>query len=319
MTIRAGRPRASAGALFAAAVLLCGLAACDRQARGGIPEAAIDYAARPPVRLSMDDLHRAGGVPPGWSLTVPVGDASAGREIFAAQGCPSCHAVEGDGLSADERRPGPELTGMADHHPQAYFVEAILNPNAVIVEGPGYAGADGLSTMPAYPDLTAAELTHLIAYLASLTGDGAEAHAGCENEGPRLDFKADRLPAAGPPAANAAPSSAESEAAQAFLAVTYEVRAGAVDALRAWFSGEGGEALRSFDGLVDVETHVDRTRRGGDVVTVFAFRDMSRLFSFLAEAGPAGLLRGIDTHAEAIDRQIFETRPVYRAGAFSLG
>jgi hypothetical protein len=34
---------------------------------------------------------------------------------------------------------------MGDHHPPAYVAEAILDPNAVLVDGPGYVGEDGFS------------------------------------------------------------------------------------------------------------------------------------------------------------------------------
>ena len=70
---------------------------------------------------------------------------------------------------------GPELTGMGGRHPTDYLVESILNPNAVIVEAPGFTGPDGLSKMPDYRDsMTVAQLIDLVAYLKSLTGgDGS--------------------------------------------------------------------------------------------------------------------------------------------------
>src|SRR5262249_41705658 len=40
----------------------------------------------------------------------------------------------------------------------------------VLVEGPGYIGGDGRSIMPAYPDMTLAQLTNLVAYLKTLGG-----------------------------------------------------------------------------------------------------------------------------------------------------
>jgi hypothetical protein len=58
---------------------------------------------------------------------------------------------------------------MARHHPAGYLAESVINPNAVIVQEPGYTGPDGLSTMPDYRDsLTLAELDDLVAYLKSL-------------------------------------------------------------------------------------------------------------------------------------------------------
>jgi hypothetical protein len=69
------------------------------------------------------------------------------------------------------------LTGVGSHHPPEYFAESILNPNAIIVIGPGYTGADGLSIMPDFREvLTVADLIDLVAYLKSL--QGAHDHEG---------------------------------------------------------------------------------------------------------------------------------------------
>jgi mono/diheme cytochrome c family protein len=123
----------------------------------------------------MEELHRHGGVPPGWRFRVPVGDPKEGREVFAKLECFTCHVVNGERFAAVPKEAdavGPELTGMGSHHPAAYFAEAIVNPNAVIVTGPGYTGSDGLSRMPDYGDvLTVRQLIDLMAYLRSLTGD----------------------------------------------------------------------------------------------------------------------------------------------------
>jgi len=60
---------------------------------------------------------------------------------------------------------------MGGRHPTDYLLESVLNPNAVIVEGPGFTGQDGLSKMPDYGDsLTVAQLIDLVAYLRNLTG-----------------------------------------------------------------------------------------------------------------------------------------------------
>ena len=45
----------------------------------------------------------------------------------------------------------------------------MINPNAVIVEGPGYTDVDGRSIMPSYADrLSVTELLDLVAYLRTL-------------------------------------------------------------------------------------------------------------------------------------------------------
>ena len=124
-------------------------------------------AAAGPQRLTMAELHAAGGVPPGWRFSPPPGDAELGRALFARLGCPACHRVDGAG-GPDARR-GPDLTEEGEHHPAGYLLESVINPDAVIVDGPGYARADGRSIMPSYADrLTVAELLDLVAYLQTL-------------------------------------------------------------------------------------------------------------------------------------------------------
>ena len=126
------------------------------------------------VRITMQALHQLGGVPPGWSLSPPSGDAVRGRATYERLGCHSCHVVRGAAFPAPTG-PGPELTGMGSHHPAAYFVESIVNPSAVVVDGPGYVGSDGQSTMPTYPDMSLAQLGDLVAYLRSLqSGESAQ-------------------------------------------------------------------------------------------------------------------------------------------------
>jgi Cytochrome c len=144
-------------------------------------------AAAPPAerpaggrRISMEDLHRAGGVPPGWRFSWPVGDARKGREVYSRLECYQCHEVKGEAFPPvvqDPKRRGPALSGMGTHHPAEYFAESILEPNAVIVMGDGYIGADGRSIMPDYRDsLTLAETIDLVAYIRSLTGGDDHSH-----------------------------------------------------------------------------------------------------------------------------------------------
>jgi putative copper resistance protein D len=123
-----------------------------------------------PRRMTMEALHASGGVPPGWAFTSPAGDAGRGREVFARLECFTCHAIRGAAFPRPSR-PGPDLTGVGDHHPAGYLAESIMNPNAVIVEGRGYTGPDGRSIMPDYRDsLSVGDLIDLIAYLKSLGG-----------------------------------------------------------------------------------------------------------------------------------------------------
>jgi mono/diheme cytochrome c family protein len=127
----------------------------------------------------MEELHRHGGVPRGWKFTLPAGDPKAGREVFAKLECSKCHEAKPD-FPRGERGPGdvgPELTGMGAHHPAEYFAQSIVDPNAVIVAGPGFVGPDGRSIMPDFRDtVTFTELVDLVAYLKSLDGGGHHQH-----------------------------------------------------------------------------------------------------------------------------------------------
>jgi putative copper resistance protein D len=122
------------------------------------------------ARITMQELHASGGVPKGWMFTSPPGDAARGREVFARLACYTCHAVAGEKFPRPSKV-GPALSDVGHHHPAGYLLESVINPNAVIVEAPGYTGPDGRSTMPDYRDsLSTRELIDLIAYLKSLGG-----------------------------------------------------------------------------------------------------------------------------------------------------
>ena len=141
------------------------------------------HATEGPVHITMEALHAAGGVPPGWKFTLPVGDVEAGREAFTTMQCYTCHNVAGETFPAypPRKEEGPDLTGMGAHHPAAYFAESVVNPNAVIVTGEGYIGPDGRSSMPEYNEMTLAQLIDLVAYLKSLGAPSA--HTGHDSSG----------------------------------------------------------------------------------------------------------------------------------------
>ena len=140
-------------------------------------------------RVTMEELHRSGGVPRGWTFTLPAGDAGRGRQAFADLECYKCHSVQGAGFpdAGSGRQPGPELTGMGSHHPAEYFAQSIIDPNAVIIEGPGFTGPDGRSIMPSYADaLSVKQLIDVVAYLKSLGSaeGGHAAHGATGARGP---------------------------------------------------------------------------------------------------------------------------------------
>lgn len=155
-----------------------------------------DAAAVTRWRVTMDDLHRMGGVPRGWKFMLPQGDAARGRQVFADLECYKCHAIKGESFpatTADARNVGPDLTGMGALHPAEYLAESILQPNRVIVQGPGFTGPDGLSLMPGFSDsLTVSQLVDLVAFLKSQTSGGDHAGhgtTGMEREAVAGDFK----------------------------------------------------------------------------------------------------------------------------------
>jgi hypothetical protein len=142
-------------------------------------EHAMHRAAAAPgsYRVTMEELHKSGGVPRGWIFTPPAGDAARGREVYLRLGCPVCHGAGGreTGARAGGRETGaragvgPDLTGVGEHHPAGYILESIINPNAVVVEAPGYTTPDGRSIMPDYRgQLSVSELIDLVAYVQSL-------------------------------------------------------------------------------------------------------------------------------------------------------
>src|SRR5437867_870434 len=106
----------------------------------------------------------------GWVFRRRAGNPRRGRDVFARLECFRCHRLRGESYPPPSGA-GPELTGIGGHHPRSYIAESILDPNTVIIEGPGYMGPDGRSTMPDYRDaLSVADLLDLVAYLETQGG-----------------------------------------------------------------------------------------------------------------------------------------------------
>jgi len=291
-------------------VLCVLLAGCGD--RGKTPEPSPTRARTSPksVRITMDALHQLGGVPAGWQLTLLSGDVGAGRTAFEELGCNSCHKVAGEKFSEQGTTgPGPELTGMGSHHPPAYFLEAILNPDAVLVDGQGYVSHQGRSTMPVYPDLTITQLEDLVAYLASLKSD--DPHAGHHMHAGQGGVAAQPNPADRP----APPDTA----ARIFFAQSYDVVPGKVKEFEEWFRREGAQKFLGVDGLLSVQTFVDGTRAAHVVTSVWGFRDEAALNAFMSAHDPATIAVGtqFDAYVGPHDHQVFRTPPMYQAPALS--
>ena len=90
-------------------------------------------------------------------------DVAAGKKIYDANGCGTCHAISGKGGAA-----GPILTatGAASAHTQIWLAEQVSNPKA---HNPN-------STMPGYAtSIKGKDLTSLAVFLVSLKGEPAAA------------------------------------------------------------------------------------------------------------------------------------------------
>ncbi len=111
--------------------------------------------------------------PKDWHFTLPQGDPSKGREVFAKFACFTCHRVVGEDFpDPGVKALGPELTKMGAMHPLEFFAESVLNPDAVVAED-RYRREDGGSMMRSLNNLmTVQELIHLSAFLASLRPPG---------------------------------------------------------------------------------------------------------------------------------------------------
>ena len=278
----------------------------------------------PGVRTTMMALHQTGGVPPGWKLVPPPGDVATGRQLFQDLGCTSCHKVKGEPWENEAGPEGPELTGMGAHHPPGYFAEAILNPDAVIVDGPGWVDANGRSTMPSYPDLTIAQLADLVAYIASLrTGHDMSAMMAGGAAAPAPGG----APAPGAPPRPMLPANlierppAPEQPAKYFYAQSYDVLPGRMQAFTEWFRSEGARQFLAIPGMVSIETFVDNLRPTASVTTLWGFRDAAALgaFSDLMATKPELIALGerFDSFIGDHDHSTFARPPVYRVPALS--
>ena len=121
-------------------------------------------AQQQPGNSARDEIHQLQD----WTFTLPQGDPVKGRKVFVKLECYSCHQVLGEKFPQPGGDAiGPELSQMASMHPLEYFVEAIMNPSAVIEDR--YRGADGRSKMPSFNDImTVEELIDLATFLKSL-------------------------------------------------------------------------------------------------------------------------------------------------------
>lgn len=267
--------------------------------------------AQPGVRLSMDALHQQGGVPLGWQISLSPGDHAAGRQAFVDFGCPSCHRISGESFpTATGTELGPDLSGMGSHHPPAYFAEAIVNPDAVLIDAPGYVGTDGHSTMPTYPEMTLRQLGDIVAYLSSLDQGGTPS---CHSGGASTMNAAVNMSTVD---LQNRPQPQPGEARVVF-AQTYNVLPGQLAAFETWFATQGRQQFLAVDGLVSIDTFVDAARPGTAVTSLFGFRDETALRNFMGDPATAELWKQFDAFVGPHGHYASDRPLVYRAPALS--
>ena len=96
--------------------------------------------------------------------TVAEGDPAAGKEVYAAQGCGSCHTFEEAGSTGQV---GPNLDESLQGDDADFIRESIVDPDAEIAEGyqPG--------VMPSFEgQLSDTEIEALVEYLQQATQGG---------------------------------------------------------------------------------------------------------------------------------------------------
>jgi mono/diheme cytochrome c family protein len=125
------------------------------------PEAGAKVKERPPALPQTTSTETA---PP----AAPKGDAVAGKALFAAQGCTSCHTFKPAGATG---KVGPDLDNLAADAKtanrgslDAYTAESIKDPSAYTV--PKYPSG----VMPPFSSLTAQQVSDLVAFLTTSSG-----------------------------------------------------------------------------------------------------------------------------------------------------
>jgi mono/diheme cytochrome c family protein len=93
----------------------------------------------------------------------PEGDPAAGKQVFAAQGCGSCHALADAGTSGEV---GPNLDETLPNKDAGFIRTSIIAPNAEVAEG----FQPGLMPQDYEQKLSPEELANLVAYLQQATG-----------------------------------------------------------------------------------------------------------------------------------------------------
>jgi cytochrome c oxidase subunit 2 len=90
--------------------------------------------------------------------TVTKGDPTAGKAVFDAQGCGSCHTFKPAGSTGNV---GPNLSDVLKGKDAAFIQQSIVDPNAVIASG----FQPNIMPQTYGSSLSAKEIADLVAFL----------------------------------------------------------------------------------------------------------------------------------------------------------
>lgn len=131
------------------------------QPAAGVPKEA---AGKDKSGAAGDDAALKAGVVTATGATAAAGDIGKGKELFTTN-CISCHQVLKKGV-------GPALTGVTGRHSHEWLVKWIHNSTAMIKAGDPEAVAIsnefGGAVMTAFPNLSDAQITDILAYVESV-------------------------------------------------------------------------------------------------------------------------------------------------------
>jgi mono/diheme cytochrome c family protein len=92
-----------------------------------------------------------------------AGDPAAGKEVFGAAGCNTCHTLADAGATGQV---GPDLDEVLQGQDAAFIHESIVDPDAMVAEG----FSPDLMPENYGQQLSEKELADLVAYLVQATG-----------------------------------------------------------------------------------------------------------------------------------------------------
>ena len=129
----------------------------------GMLVAVVIFGREPKEKRAEAATAPAAAAPATTPAPVAPGDPAAGKKLFAAQGCKSCHTFTPAGSQATV---GPNLDKLAADAAKAnrgslaqYVTESITDANAYIVPGFSKGG------MLPFPNLSSAQVDDLVAFL----------------------------------------------------------------------------------------------------------------------------------------------------------